>query len=52
MLKKKVASVLTTVVRICPGCGARCTLSPTTITKCAKCGEIVAKEETTDGATN
>lgn len=51
MLKKKVASILTTVIRMCPSCGARCTLSPKTITKCTKCGVVVAEQATTDEAT-
>ena len=42
MLKKKIASVLTAAIRLCPKCGTRCTLSATeSVTKCIKCGTIV-----------
>lgn len=43
MLKKKVATTLTPVIRVCPKCGARCILSPVAVTECYKCGAIVNK---------
>jgi len=48
MLKKKIASILTAVVRLCPKCGARNNLSVEAITKCSKCGAIVNEEKDSD----
>ncbi len=45
MLKKKIASVLTAAIRLCPKCGTRCTLSVKPVTKCPKCSTIVNTDD-------
>lgn len=49
MLKKKIATTLTAVTRLCPKCGKQVKLSPKkATTKCPGCNAIVHEEEELD----